>query len=92
MSNCCHLLLNKSWHLARNSISETGGRERIRYDNLIISIKQSARVVDLYSKAFIANFAGASKVLRASTSIKKVRLCNKVLISEFNMSGCSFEI
>jgi hypothetical protein len=59
---------------------------------LINSIKQSASVVDLYSKAFIADFAGASKVLSASTSIKKVRLCNKILTSELNISGFSFDI
>ena len=55
-------------------------------------MKQSASVVDLYSRAFTADFAGASKVLSASTSIKKVRLRNKLLTSELNISGFSFDI
>ena len=55
-------------------------------------MKQSARVVVLYSNDLIADFTGPSKILTASTSEKKDRLPSNVEISVLNFCGISFNI
>lgn len=68
ISNCFHLLLKILMHALRNDICRVSGKSLIAAKSLIISIKQSAKVVVLNSRHFNAFLIGSITDTNSSKS------------------------